>query len=130
MKKYQVTVDGQVYEVTVEGVTGTALGTVPPTPQAVTPQPPPKPAPTPAPTPAQPPVSGSGGHTVQAPMPGKILTLNVTPGTSVKSGDVLLILEAMKMENDIMAPVNGTVTSVNVHVGDSVNTGDVLVVID
>jgi glutaconyl-CoA decarboxylase len=62
-------------------------------------------------------------------MPGKISTINVKPGDSVKSGEVLLILEAMKMENDIMASADGTVQSVNVNVGDSVNTGDALVVI-
>jgi biotin carboxyl carrier protein len=63
-------------------------------------------------------------------MPGKILTINVTPGASVKSGEVLLVLEAMKMENDIMAPNDGTVAAINVQTGDSVNTGEVLVVID
>jgi glutaconyl-CoA decarboxylase len=63
-------------------------------------------------------------------MPGKILDIKVTPGDVVKSGTVLVILEAMKMENDIMAPADGTVRAINVKEGDSVNTGDVLVVIE
>ena len=67
---------------------------------------------------------------MQAPMPGKVLVVNVAPGAAVKRGTVLLVLEAMKMENDIMAPVDGTIKAVNVSVGSSVNTGDVLVVIE
>jgi glutaconyl-CoA decarboxylase len=63
-------------------------------------------------------------------MPGKILKVNVEQGDTVKSGDALVILEAMKMENDIMAPIDGKVSSVKVREGDSVSTGDVLVMID
>lgn len=63
-------------------------------------------------------------------MPGKVLAVKVAPGDAVKSGTLLVILEAMKMENDIMAPVAGTVAAVNVQAGDSVSTGEVLVVID
>ena len=131
MKKYHVTVDGHIYEVTVEEVSGTSAKVVaaPPKPAAPTPPPPPsKPVsavPKPAPAPA---ASVSGGTQIQAPMPGKILTVHVKPGDSVKSGKVLLILEAMKMENDIMAPVDGVIQAVNVNAGESVNTGDVLVV--
>jgi glutaconyl-CoA decarboxylase len=62
-------------------------------------------------------------------MPGKILAVKAVPGDEVKSGTVLVILEAMKMENDIMATADGTIKSVNVQVGDSVNTGDVLIVL-
>ena len=62
-------------------------------------------------------------------MPGKILKVSVQPGSIVKSGDLLLILEAMKMENEILAPVSGTVKEVRVRPGDSVNTGDTLVII-
>ena len=60
-------------------------------------------------------------------MPGNILDVKVAAGASVKAGDVLVILEAMKMENEIVAPQDGTVASVNVHKGDTVNSGDVLV---
>jgi glutaconyl-CoA decarboxylase len=142
MKTYQVTVDGQVYEVTVEEVTRTTSGGItpsvppppptPPTAPTTAPQTIPKPAPatTPAPAPAPPQTSEAGGTSIQAPMPGKILTVNVAQGDRVKNGDVLLILEAMKMENDIIATADGTVVSINAHTGDSVNTGDVLVVIE
>ena len=64
---------------------------------------------------------------VKAPMPGNILDVKVAAGASVKAGDVLVILEAMKMENEIVAPQDGTVASVNVNKGDTVNSGDVLV---
>ena len=60
-------------------------------------------------------------------MPGNILAVNVSNGSAVKKGDVLMILEAMKMENEIVAPQDGTVASVNVNKGDTVNSGDVLV---
>ncbi|NLC67288.1 MAG: biotin/lipoyl-binding protein [Clostridiaceae bacterium] len=69
----------------------------------------------------------SGAHTVTAPMPGVILSVNVNTGDTVKRGDVLLVLEAMKMENEIVAPVDGKIASVNVGKGASVNVGDVLV---
>ncbi len=135
MKTYKVTVDGQEFEITVEEVTKTfqrpvSLPTAPmPTPPPPVSTPTNAPVPTAPATPAQPAVSGTEGVAVQAPMPGKILNVKVAEGASVRSGDILLILEAMKMENDIMATVNGTVKSVNVGVGDSVNTGDVLLVI-
>ncbi len=126
MKTYQVTVDGQVYEVTVQELNaGTQVVAPAPAPVAAS-APQAAPAPAPAAVPAAAPVGD--GTSVQAPMPGKVLSINVTPGASVKNGDVLLILEAMKMENDIMAPVDGTIASVNVQAGASVNTGDVLVV--
>ena len=138
MKTYQVTVNGQVFEVTVEEMAAGA-GTIPAAPK-VQPVAAPKPAPQPAPqaAPAQKPAAPAtkpaaavpaGGKTIQAPMPGKIMKINFTTGTSVKRGDVLLVLEAMKMENDIMAPSDGTIASINVNPGDSVNTGDTLVVL-
>ena len=71
-------------------------------------------------------VGSEGGLKVAAPMPGKILGLKVNPGQAVKRGDVLVLLEAMKMENEIVAPSDGTVASVNVAVGDSVEAGATL----
>ena len=73
------------------------------------------------------PAGAAGAVSVKAPMPGNILDVKVAAGASVKAGDVLVILEAMKMENEIVAPQDGTVASVNVHKGDTVNSGDVLV---
>ena len=137
MKTYRVTVNGEVYEVTVEEVKAPTSGVAParvappaspPAPPVSRPQAPPKPVSPPPSAPA--PAAGSGGKEVQAPMPGKILDVKVTSGDAVKSGTLLAILEAMKMENDIIAPIDGTVKSVNVSTGDSVNTGDVLVVIE
>ena len=69
----------------------------------------------------------AGAVAVKAPMPGNILDVKVAAGASVKAGDVLVILEAMKMENEIVAPQDGTVASINVHKGDTVNSGDTLV---
>ena len=85
----------------------------------------PRPLPLPQLLPRQPPVQGA--VTVKAPMPGNILDVKVAAGASVKAGDVLVILEAMKMENEIVAPQDGTVASINVNKGDTVNSGDVLV---
>ena len=68
----------------------------------------------------------AGGEKITSPMPGTILDVKVAPGVAVKAGDVLVILEAMKMENEIVAPQDGTVAAVNVKKGDSVNSGDVL----
>lgn len=122
MKKYNVTVNGTAYEVTLEAVDASEVKAVP-TPAAA-----PAPvAPAPAVAPAAP-VSG-GKETVSSPMPGNILAVNVTNGAAVKKGDVLMILEAMKMENEIMSPCDGTVLSVNVTKGASVETGAVLCVI-
>ena len=134
MKTYQVTVNGQVFEVTVEEMAA-GSGTIPAAPKVqpvAAPKPAPQPAPAPKPAasaPASAPAAPAGGKTIQAPMPGKIMKINFTAGTSVKRGDVLLVLEAMKMENDIMAPADGTIASINVNPGDSVNTGDMLVVL-
>ena len=87
-------------------------------------------APKAAPAPAAAPKAAAGAAgavSVKAPMPGNILDVKVSAGASVKAGDVLVILEAMKMENEILAPQDGTVASVNVNKGDTVNSGDVLV---
>jgi glutaconyl-CoA decarboxylase len=72
----------------------------------------------------------AGERSIPAPLPGKILAVNVVPGDAVTEGAVLLILEAMKMENDILAPAGGTVKAVKVQNGDTVKTGDLLVVIE
>ena len=72
-------------------------------------------------------VEVKGGETVAAPMPGTILAVNVQNGAAVKKGDVLFVLEAMKMENEIFASADGTVSGISVSAGDAVNSGDVLV---
>jgi glutaconyl-CoA decarboxylase len=81
----------------------------------------------PAPAPAAKPVA-AGAATVTAPMPGKVLEVKCKAGDAVKSGQVLLILEAMKMQNEIMAPADGTIADVRVSAGSTVNTGDVMIV--
>ena len=115
MKNYTITVNGNVYEVTVEEGTGSAAAA----PKAA--------APKAAAPKAAPKSAGAGAVKVSAPMPGKILKVNVTAGQAVKKGDVLVVLEAMKMENEICAPQDGTVATVECSVGDSVVTGKVLV---
>ena len=119
MKKYNVTVNGTSYEITLEVVDEKDVKTSAPAPA---------PAPAPAAAPATP-VANANGETVVSPMPGNILAVNVQNGSAVKKGDVLMVLEAMKMENEIMSPADGTVVSVNVQKGASVETGAVLCVI-
>lgn len=126
MKNYTITVNGNVYEVTVEeGFTGAASA-----PKAAAPAPKAAPAAAPkaAPAPAAPaaPAPAAGAVAVTAPMPGKILGVKASAGQAVKRGQVLLILEAMKMENEIVAPQDGTVATINVAVGDSVEPGATL----
>lgn len=128
-KRYRITVDGTSYEVEVEelgaGEAGPAKGAASkPVVQA--------PAAAPAKKEAVPEPTGAaeeGTETVSAPMPGKILKVAVRTGMEVKEGDLLLVLEAMKMENEIFSPAGGKVTEVKAHEGDSVNTGDTLVVL-
>ena len=114
MKKYRVTVNGTVYEIELEELTGAA-----PAP-ATAPA-----APAPAPAPSAP----AGGEQVTSPMPGTILAVNVAAGDTVKRGQVLMILEAMKMENEIMCPCDGKVVSVSVAKGAAVESGTLLCVI-
>ena len=116
MKNYTITVNGNVYEVTVEEGMGSAAAAAP---KAA--------APKAAATKAAPKAAGAGAVKVAAPMPGKILKVNVTAGQAVKKGDVLVVLEAMKMENEIQAPQDGTVASVDTSAGATVESGDVLV---
>ena len=129
--KYKVTLNGRTYEVEVEAGKAMLLSeyeAVAPAPAAA-PAAPAAAAPTaPAAAPAAPAVTGSG-EAVNAPMPGNILKVNVKVGDAVKSGTVLVVLEAMKMENEIMAPKDGTVTQVLVSKGSTVDTGAALVVI-
>ena len=119
MKNYTITVNGNVYDVTVEEGTGSTAGAAKAAaPKAAAPKAAPK---------AAAPAGAQGAVKVNAPMPGKILKVNVNAGAAVKKGDVLLVLEAMKMENEICAPQDGTVATVECSVGDSVETGKVLV---
>ena len=85
------------------------------------------PAPVPAPAPA--PAAAANGEKIESPMPGSILKVNVANGQAVKQGDVLMILEAMKMENEIMAPIDGTIASLSVSQGSTVDSGSLLCVI-
>ena len=118
MKKYRVTVNGTVYEIELEELTGAA-----PAPTAA-------PAAAPAPAPAAPAAAApAGGEQVTSPMPGNILAVNVAAGDTVKRGQVLMVLEAMKMENEIMCPCDGRVVSVNTSKGATVESGTLLCVI-
>ncbi len=127
MKQYRITVNGQSYDVMVEEV---SAGTTAPTAAQA-----PRPAAAPAATPASAEASAAaaavapsaGALSVKAPMPGTVMAFKVTKGQAVKRGDVLLLLEAMKMENEIVAPQDGTVVALRVPVSASVNTGDPLV---
>ena len=110
MKKYKVTVNGTAYEVEIEDITGAAPAAAP------------APAPVSAPAPAAP----AGGEPINSPMPGNILAVNVAAGDDVKKGQVLMILEAMKMENEIMCPRDGKVLSVAVTKGSAVESGALL----
>ncbi len=131
MKQYKVTVNGQSYDVSVEEVGAAGYSA----PRAAAPAAPVAPAPVAAAAPAAVPaaapaaayVPAAGAITVKSPMPGTVMSFKVTVGQEVKRGDVLLILEAMKMENEIVAPQAGKVAALRVPVSASVNTGDPLV---
>ena len=119
MKNYTITVNGNVYDVTVEEGGQGSTGTVPKAaPKAAAPK-------AAAPKAAEP--SGAAGAVkINAPMTGKILSVKASAGQAVKKGDVIMVLEAMKMENEIVAPQDGTVAGINVAAGDSVEAGAVL----
>lgn len=128
MRKFFIKVNGNQYEVEVEEIR--ADGSVVEAPSTAVCQPQTVPAAAPAPKAAEPKKEASGPQgsvKVNAPMPGTILRVNVNPGDVVKKGQVLLILEAMKMENEIVAPADGKVATVNIAKGASVNAGDLLV---
>ena len=148
--KYVATINGKKYEVEVEkleayksldrnGVAAPAAPVLPasapvqrpaaPAPVAAAPAPAPAPAPAAAPAPA-PAAAPAGATTVEAPMPGKILNIKVSEGQAVKFGEVVVIMEAMKMETEIVAPADGTVSKILVKAGDSVDTGAALVALN
>lgn len=116
MKNYTITVNGTVYDVTVEEGTGAGAAAPKAAPKAAAPKAAPKAAPS----------GAQGAVKVNSPMQGKIISVSASAGQAVKKGDVLMILEAMKMENEVVAPQDGTVESINVSAGDSVDVGAVL----
>lgn len=129
MKKFNITVNGKSYEVEVEEVGG--VSTQAPRPRAAAPTAAPAaaaPAPA-APAPAAAAAVPEGGEKITAPMPGTIWEVKVAVGDTVNEGDCVIVLEAMKMENEISTPVSGKVLSINANKGASVNSGDVLLVI-
>jgi len=142
MRKYRVTVNGQVFEVEVEELGGETRETAAPRFGPVSfPRPPaaptaPGPAPRPEPkgkAPAAPRAevpSPVEGEAVTAPLPGLVVDVKVSPGQQVSNGELLLILEAMKMENEVTAPVSGVVRAIKVSQGATVNTGDLMLVIE
>ena len=109
MRKYRVNVNGTAYEVEIEEMAGAPVA-----------------APVAAPAAAPAPAASGAGESINAPMPGNILSVNVAAGDTVKKGQVLMVLEAMKMENEIMAPRDGKVTAVAVAKGAAVESGALL----
>ena len=145
--KYVATINGKKYEVEVEkleayksldrnGVAAPAAPVLPASAPVQRPAAPapvaaaPAPAPAPAAAPAAAAAAPAGATTVEAPMPGKILNIKVSEGQAVKFGEVVVIMEAMKMETEIVAPADGTVSKILVKAGDSVDTGAALVALN
>ena len=128
--KYVATLNGKKYEIEIERVDGykpldrgaAAVATAPIIAAA------PAPVAAPAPAPAAP--AAAGGQSVDAPMPGKILDIKVKVGDAVSFGQCVVVMEAMKMETEIVAPAAGTIASINVSNGDTVDTGAVLVTLN
>ena len=129
MKKYTITVNGTAYEVEVEEMGGVAApkAAAPKAAPAAAPAAALKAAPAAAPAPAAKPVGCWHALLISAPMHGKVLEVKVKAGDAVKAGDVLMILEAMKMQNEIMAPADGTISDVRISAGQTVGTGDVMI---
>lgn len=122
MKRFNITVNGNAYDVTVEETGSTASAPVAAAPVAA--------APAPAAKPAAAPTGAAGSVKITAPMPGTILEVKVNAGDSVTKGQVVAVLEAMKMENDIVAPQDGKIASVVAKKGDTVNSNDTLITMD
>ncbi len=127
MKKFNVTVNGTTYEVEVEEVRSASAAPAHHAAPAAAPAP--KPAAAPAPAAAPKVSAGAGEHSIDAPMPGKVVKLVAAEGQSVKAGEVLLILEAMKMQNEIPADADGVVKKFNVAAGQSVKAHESLVIL-
>jgi glutaconyl-CoA decarboxylase len=127
MKRYNIRVNGTVYAVEVEEADAPAVHAAPVSPQASPPVPVPAPASVPAPAAKASSAPAENATIVDCQIPGSVLSVLVVPGQAVKSGETLLVLEAMKMENEIVAPQDGTVDTVRVRVGAAVDAGDVLV---
>lgn len=124
MKRFNITVNGKAYDVAVEEVDAGAPAAAAPAPAVQNSTPAAKPAAAPAAA-----APAGNGTPVKAPMPGNILDVKVSVGDSVTKGQVMVVLEAMKMENDIVAPVDGKISSVAVKKGDTVNSDDVIATI-
>ena len=116
MRRFKVNVNGNEYDITLEEVDASAAKTAP--------------APKAEPAASAPAAAPAGAEKIASPMPGTILKVNVNQGDTVKKGQVLMILEAMKMENEIMSPRDGKVSSVNVSVGAAVESGTTLCTIE
>ncbi len=119
MKRYNITVNGTAYDVTVEETDAGAA------PVAAAPKATPKAAPK-----AAAPAGAQGSIAVKSPMPGTIVDVKLSVGAKVTNGSVIAILEAMKMENDIVASCDGTIASINIAKGDSVETGTLIATIN
>ena len=127
MKRYSITVNGNTYDVIVEEADATGIASTPVAAPVATPAP----VAAPKAAAAKPAAQGAqGANKVTAPMPGTILNVKVSAGQSVKKGDVICVLEAMKMENDIPAPCDGVIESINVQKGANVAANDVIATIN
>ena len=115
MKRYTITVNGNAYDVTVDAADGSAAPVAAPAPKKAAPA-----------KKAAAPAGAQGNATVNAPMNGTIVDVKVKVGDKVTNGTVIAVLEAMKMENEVVAPEDGTVASIDVAAGDSVEAGVVL----
>lgn len=128
MRNFKVTVNGNEYEVSVEELSSSAAVSAPAVSAPVAEAPKPVAAPVAAPKAAAKPAVAAGGNKVESPMPGMVVGFKVADGAAVKKGEAILVLEAMKMENDIAATADGVVSFVATK-GTNVNTGDLLAVI-
>jgi len=123
IRRFRITINGKVYEVEAEEIQTTAALPEQTVPRSV------QSAKSAVPTPPTPVSGGAGSSSIEAPLPGLVLDVRVQAGDVISAGQVLIILEAMKMENEIMAAEDGTVQSVTVAKGDNVSVGDILVVL-